>query len=225
MPISMTRKQFLSGATAAAAGAFAIHPARAARRSVIRFGLDLTTDHPTTGERHRRGEEDQGRDQRRGRGPGVPEQPARRRHAHAVQPAVGRDADDGDRRQHPGHAGAQRGDRQHRLRVQDARGGLEGARRQRRRPGARRHRQDRPARHEPDLGRRLPRDHLRHQADQDARRPARLQDPRPAEPDLAVACSSRWAPRRSRSTRPSSTPRCRRRSRTGRRTRSATSRP
>jgi len=46
MPISMTRKQFLLGA--AAAGAFAIHPARAARRSVIRFGLDLTSDHPTT---------------------------------------------------------------------------------------------------------------------------------------------------------------------------------
>ncbi len=46
MPMTLTRKQFLSGA--ATAGAFAIHPARAARRSVIRFGLDLTTDHPTT---------------------------------------------------------------------------------------------------------------------------------------------------------------------------------
>jgi tripartite ATP-independent transporter DctP family solute receptor len=47
MPISITRKQFLLGATAAA-GAFAIHPARAARRTVIKFGLDLTSDHPTT---------------------------------------------------------------------------------------------------------------------------------------------------------------------------------
>lgn len=42
----ITRKQFLSGA--AAATAVAIHPARAARKAVIRFGLDLTTDHPTT---------------------------------------------------------------------------------------------------------------------------------------------------------------------------------
>ncbi len=46
MPVSITRKQFLAGA--AAAGVFAIHPARAARKSVIRFGLDLPTDHPTT---------------------------------------------------------------------------------------------------------------------------------------------------------------------------------
>ena len=48
MSQSITRKQFLFGAAAAAAGTFAILPARAARRSVIRFGLDLTTDHPTT---------------------------------------------------------------------------------------------------------------------------------------------------------------------------------
>ena len=47
MPALMTRKRFLFGATAAA-GAFAILPSRAARRSVIRFGLDLTSDHPTT---------------------------------------------------------------------------------------------------------------------------------------------------------------------------------
>jgi tripartite ATP-independent transporter DctP family solute receptor len=46
MPLPITRKHFLSGIAAAAA--FAIHPARAARRTVIRFGLDLTTDHPTT---------------------------------------------------------------------------------------------------------------------------------------------------------------------------------
>ena len=43
----ITRKQFLLGAAGAAA-AFAIHPARAARKTVIRLGLDLTTDHPTT---------------------------------------------------------------------------------------------------------------------------------------------------------------------------------
>ncbi len=48
MSLPITRKQFLFGAAAAAAGTFAILPARAARRSVIRFGLDLTTDHPTT---------------------------------------------------------------------------------------------------------------------------------------------------------------------------------
>ena len=47
MPSSITRKQFLFGATAAA-GVFAIHPSRAARRSVIRLGLDLTSDHTTT---------------------------------------------------------------------------------------------------------------------------------------------------------------------------------
>ncbi len=43
----MTRKQFLTGA-AVATGAAAIRPASAARRYVIRFGLDLSTDHPTT---------------------------------------------------------------------------------------------------------------------------------------------------------------------------------
>ena len=44
----ITRKQFLYGAAGAATAAFAIHPARAARKTVIRLGLDLTTDHPTT---------------------------------------------------------------------------------------------------------------------------------------------------------------------------------
>jgi TRAP-type transport system periplasmic protein len=46
---SITRKQFLSG-TAAIAGAslFNIRRSFAARRVVIRFGLDLTSDHPTT---------------------------------------------------------------------------------------------------------------------------------------------------------------------------------
>jgi TRAP-type transport system periplasmic protein len=43
----MTRKRFLMGA-AATAGALASRPALAARRTVIRFGLDLPTDHPTT---------------------------------------------------------------------------------------------------------------------------------------------------------------------------------
>ncbi|MBV9786269.1 MAG: TRAP transporter substrate-binding protein [Acidisphaera sp.] len=41
----LTRKQFLIGATAIAAG---VRPARAARATIIRFGLDLSTDHPTT---------------------------------------------------------------------------------------------------------------------------------------------------------------------------------
>jgi tripartite ATP-independent transporter DctP family solute receptor len=48
-----TRKQFLRGAAAAslasaAVPGFAILPARAARRTTIKFGLDLTSDHPTT---------------------------------------------------------------------------------------------------------------------------------------------------------------------------------
>ncbi len=43
----MTRKHFLIGA-AAAAGTLAARPAAAARRSVIRLGLDLSSDHPTT---------------------------------------------------------------------------------------------------------------------------------------------------------------------------------
>ncbi len=46
MTPSLTRKQFLLGA--ATTGAFAITRARAARRSVIRLGVDLPTDHPTT---------------------------------------------------------------------------------------------------------------------------------------------------------------------------------
>ena len=41
----ITRKQFLAGT---AAGVFAIGSARAARRTVVRLGLDLPTDHPTT---------------------------------------------------------------------------------------------------------------------------------------------------------------------------------
>ena len=49
MTISITRKQFLLGAaTASATGVFGIARSRAARRTVIRFGLDLTSDHPTT---------------------------------------------------------------------------------------------------------------------------------------------------------------------------------
>ncbi len=43
----ITRKHFLLGA-AAMAGSAAIHPARAARRTVIRLGVDLPSDHPTT---------------------------------------------------------------------------------------------------------------------------------------------------------------------------------
>jgi tripartite ATP-independent transporter DctP family solute receptor len=42
----ITRKQFLAGA--ATAGVFAIGRARAARRTTIRYGLDLPGDHPTT---------------------------------------------------------------------------------------------------------------------------------------------------------------------------------
>jgi tripartite ATP-independent transporter DctP family solute receptor len=47
MTMTMTRKQFLIGATAAA-GTLTVRPARAARKSVIHLGLDLTSDHPTT---------------------------------------------------------------------------------------------------------------------------------------------------------------------------------
>ena len=43
----LTRKQFLIGA-AASASALATRPTRAARPAVIRFGLDLAGDHPTT---------------------------------------------------------------------------------------------------------------------------------------------------------------------------------
>ncbi len=46
MTTAMTRRHVLGAA--AAGGAFAIRRARAARRTVIRFGLDLTSDHPTT---------------------------------------------------------------------------------------------------------------------------------------------------------------------------------
>jgi tripartite ATP-independent transporter DctP family solute receptor len=43
----ITRKQFLTG-SAAALTAAAIHPARAARRTVVKCGLDLPSDHPTS---------------------------------------------------------------------------------------------------------------------------------------------------------------------------------
>ncbi len=51
--MTVTRKQFLRGAAAASLASVAlprvaILPARAARRSIIKFGLDLTSDHPTT---------------------------------------------------------------------------------------------------------------------------------------------------------------------------------
>ena len=47
MGAALTRKQFLTSA-AAGAVALATRPARAARRSVIKFGIDLPADHPTT---------------------------------------------------------------------------------------------------------------------------------------------------------------------------------
>ena len=47
--MSITRQHFLRGAAGALAlPLFNILPARAARKTVIKFGLDLTTDHPTT---------------------------------------------------------------------------------------------------------------------------------------------------------------------------------
>ncbi|MGI4799680.1 MAG: TRAP transporter substrate-binding protein [Janthinobacterium lividum] len=47
--MSVTRQHFLRGAIAAAALPLVnILPARAARRTIIKFGLDLTSDHPTT---------------------------------------------------------------------------------------------------------------------------------------------------------------------------------
>lgn len=47
--MTITRQTFLRGAVATAAlPLFTILPARAARRTIIKFGLDLTSDHPTT---------------------------------------------------------------------------------------------------------------------------------------------------------------------------------
>lgn len=51
--MTLTRKQFLHGAATASLAAatlpsFAILSASAARRTIIKFGLDLTADHPTT---------------------------------------------------------------------------------------------------------------------------------------------------------------------------------
>jgi tripartite ATP-independent transporter DctP family solute receptor len=48
MTKSISRKTFLLGAAAAGVSTFAIHPARAARRYVLKFGVDLAPDHPTT---------------------------------------------------------------------------------------------------------------------------------------------------------------------------------
>jgi tripartite ATP-independent transporter DctP family solute receptor len=44
----VSRKTFLLGAAAAGVTTFAIHPAAAARRYVLKFGVDLAPDHPTT---------------------------------------------------------------------------------------------------------------------------------------------------------------------------------
>ena len=45
----ISRKRFLAGAVAAAGAAtFAIHPARAAKKYVLKFGVDLAADHPAT---------------------------------------------------------------------------------------------------------------------------------------------------------------------------------
>ncbi|WP_158741882.1 TRAP transporter substrate-binding protein [Acidisphaera sp. L21] len=48
--MTLTRQQFLRGGAVFGASLplFNILPARAARRTIIKFGLDLTTDHPTT---------------------------------------------------------------------------------------------------------------------------------------------------------------------------------
>ena len=48
MTKTMSRKTFLLGSAAAGVSTFAIHPARAARRYVLKFGVDLTSDHPTS---------------------------------------------------------------------------------------------------------------------------------------------------------------------------------
>ncbi|MEO9191576.1 MAG: TRAP transporter substrate-binding protein [Acetobacteraceae bacterium] len=47
MTMAMTRKQFLGAAVAGAAGLIS-RPGRAAKRYVIKFGIDLPADHPTT---------------------------------------------------------------------------------------------------------------------------------------------------------------------------------
>ena len=44
----ISRKTFLLGAAAAGVSTFAIHPARAARKYVLKFGIDLAADHPTS---------------------------------------------------------------------------------------------------------------------------------------------------------------------------------
>jgi TRAP-type transport system periplasmic protein len=48
MGSGLTRKQFLASAAFAGIAGLASRPARAARRSVIKFGIDLPADHPTT---------------------------------------------------------------------------------------------------------------------------------------------------------------------------------
>jgi TRAP-type transport system periplasmic protein len=48
MGVALTRKKFLTSAAAAGMVGLAPHLGRAARRSVIKFGIDLPADHPTT---------------------------------------------------------------------------------------------------------------------------------------------------------------------------------
>ena len=167
MTFTMSRKQFLTGA--AAATALAARPARAANHYVMKFGIDLPPDHPTTKGVVAAGEAIKSKSDGAVEVQVFPNNQLGDDTHMLVQSALRRDADDGDRRQHPCHPGADRRDRQYRLRLQG----------RPRRPGprwtARSATWSAPdiakaglhAMHQ-HLGRGLPPDHLQHQADQHA---------------------------------------------------------
>ncbi len=177
-------------------------PARRRRRprpaGALRAGPDggvqlQVREQPAGGASDERARQGDGRRHpRRHQGPrldrDLPEQPARLGHRHAEPGALGRHRVLHPLRPDPLDPGAGRFHHRHRLRLQQLRRSVEGARRRPRRLCEEGDRQVGPGGDGPHLGQRLSPDHLVDQADQHRRRPEGLQDPRPglAAVDLDV---------------------------------------
>ena len=203
------------------------HPARlrAGRRVPAEMGQQHS-GHAPEHDAHQGGRgQDQGRDEGPRRHPGVPQQPARRRHRHAVAGALGRDRHSSRCRasscrrwcRWPASTAsrsrsritttvwaAMDGDLGAFVRDAIAKAGLYHVRQVPRQ--------------------RLPADHEQHQADRHARGPERLQDPRAGEPAVDVAVQGLRRVAGARSTSARSIRRCRPRWSRARKTRCRSSR-
>ena len=224
MTKTISRKTFLLGAAAAGVSTFAIHPARAARRYVLKFGVDLAADHPTTLHAIAAGEQIK----------------AETNGDVTVQVFPNNQLGDDTHMLSEIRSGAMQmmgiGDNILATLVPTPPSTISASpSRTARRPGTRWtarsvtwcapiSRRSACIRW-PDLGRRLPSNHHQHQADQHAGRSARLQDPCSAQPDLAVDLQASRRRAGDAQRRANSTPRCRPKSSTARKTRSASSRP